>query len=193
MNILGNSFLILSLTFAIIAVIVILIAIHPKNRLRIVSTPRKSAQIIITSPEKSNKCYSSESDIWPYYRRSHVMSSPEQVLYFRLVEALPDCIIFSQVQLSRLLGVRKGSDFIFWFNKINRMSVDFVICDKSSQIISIIELDDKTHDLEDRKIADLKKNKAIADAGIKLIRWYVGSLPSVADIGILFNPSKCIQ
>ncbi|MDD5065310.1 MAG: DUF2726 domain-containing protein [Phycisphaerae bacterium] len=192
MNILGNSFLILSLTFAIIAVIVILVAIHPKNRLRIVNTPRKSEQVIITSPEESNKCDFSGSDVWPYYRRSHVMSSPEQVLYFRLVEALPDCIIFSQVQLSRLLGVGKGSDFIFWFNKINRMSVDFVICDKSSQIISIIELDDKTHDLEDRKIADLKKNKAISDAGIKLIRWYVGSLPSVADIGMLFNSSKYI-
>ena len=46
--------------------------------------------------------------IWPYYAKKP-LSQPEQVLYFRLVEALPDHIVLAQVQLSRLLGVKKAT------------------------------------------------------------------------------------
>src|SRR3972149_6232971 len=42
-------------------------------------------------------------DVWPFYAKKP-LSQPEQILYFRLVQALPDHIILAQVQLSRLLG-----------------------------------------------------------------------------------------
>jgi hypothetical protein len=38
---------------------------------------------------------------WPFYAKK-LLSPAEQVLYFRLVQALPDSIIFAQVQLSRI-------------------------------------------------------------------------------------------
>jgi hypothetical protein len=37
---------------------------------------------------------------WPFYAKKP-LSQPEQILYFRLVQALPDHIILAQVQLSR--------------------------------------------------------------------------------------------
>ncbi len=44
---------------------------------------------------------------WPFYAKKP-LSEPEQVLYYRLVEAMPECMVLAQVQLSRILGVKKG-------------------------------------------------------------------------------------
>src|SRR3989304_7764924 len=97
---------------------------------------------------------------WPFYAKKP-LSQPEQVLYFRLTKALPDAIVLAQVQLSRLLGVKKGNNFQQWHNRINRMSADFVVCNKDSSIVAVIELDDASHEREIRKAADSKKNKAL--------------------------------
>jgi hypothetical protein len=47
---------------------------------------------------------------WPFYVKKP-LTQPEQVLYHRLVKALPDHIVLAQVQVSRVLGVKKGSSF----------------------------------------------------------------------------------
>lgn len=38
---------------------------------------------------------------WPYYAKK-ALTVPEQILYFRLVKALPEHIVLAQVQLSRI-------------------------------------------------------------------------------------------
>lgn len=118
---------------------------------------------------------------WPYYVKKP-LSIPEQVLFFRLVEALPDCIILSQVQLSRVLGVKKGHPFTVWHNKINRMSLDFVVCLKDSTIVAVIELDDKSHEKPDRISADNKKDRALESAEVTILRWQVTNIPTVDEI-----------
>ena len=118
---------------------------------------------------------------WPYYKK-RLLTKPEQILYFKLVEALPECLIFSQVQLSQILGVEKGNSYYEWYNRINRMSVDFVVCNKTADIIALIELDDSTHEQDERKEADRTKNKACADAGIRMIRWKVSAIPDRNEI-----------
>lgn len=118
---------------------------------------------------------------WPFYTKKP-LSQPEQVLYFRLVQALPEHIILAQVQLSRLLGVKKGNNYQAWFNRINRMSADFVVCHKDSSIVAVIELDDATHQKEDRQAADAKKDKALASANVRVIRWQAKAIPDVANI-----------
>jgi hypothetical protein len=118
---------------------------------------------------------------WPFYLK-RLLTQPEQVLYHRLVKALPNHIVLAQVQVSRVLGIKKGSRFHEWNNRINRMTYDFVICDKSFAVIAAIELDDKSHESERRRDTDAKKNKATVDAGLKLIRWKVKSLPDEAMI-----------
>jgi very-short-patch-repair endonuclease len=119
--------------------------------------------------------------VWPFYARKP-LSQPEQVLYFRLVKALPGHIILAQVQLSRLLGVKKGNNYQAWSNRINRMSADFVVCNKDSSIVAVIELDDATHQRDDRQAADSKKDKALASAGVRIVRWHVKCLPDVPTI-----------
>ena len=122
---------------------------------------------------------------WPFYAKKP-LSSPEQVLYFRLCKALPEHIVLAQVALSRILGVKKGYNFGEWFNRINRMSADFVLCSKDSTIVAVIELDDASHEKADRQVADAKKDKALGSAGIRIVRWQAKSIPDEATIKATF-------
>jgi len=128
---------------------------------------------------------------WPFVVRKP-MSVPEQVLYFRLLEALPEHIVLAQVQLSRFLGVKRGHSVQAWQNRINRLSVDFLILKKDATVVAAIELDDKTHQRSDRRAADARKDRALADAGVKLVRWNVADMPSQEGIraGLAGLPSE---
>ena len=131
-------------------------------------------------------------EVWPFYAKKP-LSQPEQVLYFRLIQALPEHIVIAQVQLSRLLGVKKGNNYQAWFNRINRMSADFVVCNKDSSIVAVIELDDATHQREDRQAADAKKDKALASAGVRIVRWQAKSIPDIAAIQTTFMPNTAVK
>jgi very-short-patch-repair endonuclease len=133
-----------------------------------------------------------DDEIWPFYAKKP-LSQPEQILYFRLVQALPAHIVLAQVQLSRLLGVKKGNNYQAWFNRINRMSADFVVCNKDSSIVAIIELDDATHQRKVRQAADAKKDRALASAGIRVLRWQARSLPDIAAIRSTFMPDSAVK
>lgn len=67
------------------------------------------------------------------------------------------------------------------------MSVDFVVVDKELNTVAAIELDDKSHYLdEDRHQADAKKDKALTAAGIRVIRWRCEIMPSTDQIQLTF-------
>jgi very-short-patch-repair endonuclease len=127
-------------------------------------------------------------EVWPFYAKK-LLSQPEQVLYFRLIQAFPEHIVLAQVQLSCLLGVKKGNNYQAWFNRINRMSADFVVCDKDSSIVAVIELDDATHQKEDRQAADAKKDKALTSADIRIVRWQAKAIPDLATIQSTLMPN----
>jgi len=122
---------------------------------------------------------------WPFYAK-RPLSQPEQVLYHRLVKALPEHIVLAQVQVSRVLGVKKGFSFNEWNNRINRLSYDFVVCSRDSTVQAAIELDDKSHDAPSRADTDRKKERATSAAGIRLVRWQAKSLPNEAAIQAAF-------
>lgn len=128
-----------------------------------------------------------KDEVWPFFAKKP-LSSPEQVLYFRLVQALPGNIVLAQVGLSCLLGVKKGNNHQAWLNRISRMSVDFVVCNKDSSVVAVIELDDATHQREDRRAADNKKDRALMAAGIRVVRWQVKAIPDVVGIQKVFLP-----
>jgi hypothetical protein len=105
------------------------------------------------------------------------LSTPEQILYFRLREALPERIVLAQVSLSRILGVENGLESRAWRNKISQKSADFVVCRRDATVVAVIELDDASHERGDRRAADATKEQALSAAGIPLIRWMATALP----------------
>lgn len=122
---------------------------------------------------------------WPFYSKKP-LSQPEQILYHRLVKALPECIVLAQVQASRVLGVKKGVNFGVWNNRINRLSLDFVVCLKDSTVVAVVELDDSSHERADRQEADRRKERALKSAGVAFVRWSVKAMPDQAQIRAAF-------
>jgi hypothetical protein len=114
---------------------------------------------------------------WPLEVRGTVLSQPEQVLYGRLVQALPQNLVFAQVQLSRFLDVRRGVSRQGWFNRISQLSADFLILNRDTNVVAAIELDEASHGHPSRRDADARKTHALRSASVKLIRWHVKSLP----------------
>ena len=78
--------------------------------------------------------------------------------------------IFTQVALNRILEINNRRKQQQLRNRIDRKSIDFVLYDeKTKRIVCCIELDDPTHEREDRIERDLFLDKIFKDA-IKLIR-----------------------
>lgn len=117
---------------------------------------------------------------WPYQPRL-VVTKTEQPLYHRLREAAPKMEVLAQVGLSRVIET-KGGNGNGWFKKINQKTVDFVVCAPDFRPLLVIELDDSSHNRNSRRKADADKDKALNDAGLTVLRWKVGSLPSLEEI-----------
>jgi hypothetical protein len=110
------------------------------------------------------------------------LSTPEQILYFRLAEALPDHIVLAQVAFSRFLKASGGSKKENWskFGTIRQKVADYVICKKDFSIEAVIELDDSSHN----KFNDEKRDETLKQAGINSIRWNVKNLPNAQQIAV---------
>lgn len=150
------------------------------------------AVIVVLTILKAKARGEDGDEVWPFYAKKP-LSQAEQVLYFRLVHALPEHIILAQVQLSRLLGVKKGNNYQAWFNRINRLSADFVVCNRDSSIVAVIELDDATHQKEGRQATDAKKDRAMASAGVRVVRWHAKSIPDIVAIQSAFMRNTAVK
>jgi len=92
------------------------------------------AALALKLPEASRRDpFEAES---PFYARK-LLTAPEQVLYHRLTKALPECIVLSQVQLSRAVGVKKINDAFRYANRITQKSLDFVVCLPDGTIVDV--------------------------------------------------------
>lgn len=116
-----------------------------------------------------------------YFVPKKLMSRPEQILYLRLVEALPEHLVFPQVGLSRVIEA-KGQERRKGFFSISQKSLDYVVCNKDMNTLVAIELDDATHNRADRIKADQVKDEALTSGEIPIIRWNVKQIPDIATI-----------
>ncbi|UOP05538.2 DUF2726 domain-containing protein [Conchiformibius kuhniae] len=116
----------------------------------------------------------------PYHARP-IMTPTELKVYDRLLHALPEYMIFAQVQVSRVVESPPENNR-YWFNLISRLSYDFVVCRTDGTPLAAIEIDDATHNLPERIDADQRKNRATEAAGIAMLRWPVDAVPNVRDI-----------
>lgn len=121
------------------------------------------------------------------YQRQNIMSQTELAVYDLLLQALPNYMIFPQVQASRILNVPKSRDSYYWLNFISRLSYDFVICRQDGTPIATIEIDDKSHNNSKRIATDLRKNRATEAARIVMLRWPVKQIPTIREIEKLIH------
>jgi very-short-patch-repair endonuclease len=119
---------------------------------------------------------------WPLESKRALLTAPEQVLYRRLVNALPHHIVLAQVQLLQMVRFKRRSPPYAVLNRMSRLSVDFVVLTPDTGIVAAIELDDASHRHQHRESADARKTHALRSAGIPLIRWSVSAMPNAMAI-----------
>mgnify|MGYP001346183867 FL=1 len=134
----------------------------------------------------------------PQYKKKPdaLLSKGEAAFFAALTQAVQSrSTIFAQVQLSRLIvpanddshstsSARRSREQTLQ-NKIDRKSVDFVLCNPSTlKVQLIIELDDKSHTRDDRKRRDNFLDDALKSAGIKILH-----IPAAST----YNPAALAQ
>jgi hypothetical protein len=122
------------------------------------------------------------------YVQCRPLSEPEQVLYWRLVEALPECVVLPQVSFSRFMkpapDVKLFSrEYRALYARISQKSVDFLVCLRDFTMVAAIELDDSTSDVP----RDARGDVILKAAGVVPLRVDVQDMPSVEALRAMFT------
>ena len=125
------------------------------------------------------------------YKSVKPLTVPEQTLYWRLSEALPECVILSQVTFSRFMatdtnGRTSFGDRMTLHNRISQKSIDFLVCLKDFTVVAAVELDDSSHRFE----RDAARDQLLESAGIEVLRVHVRDIPSAARLREIFTTDR---
>lgn len=94
----------------------------------------------------------------------------------------------SKVRLADLVSCSATEWRAGYGGAISQKHVDFVLCDPgTTRFVLAIELDDRTHDSEDRKRRDRFLNEVLATVGIRLLRIRASSYYSPPSLRILIH------
>jgi very-short-patch-repair endonuclease len=110
---------------------------------------------------------------YEYRKRNFFMTKSESEFFHILQNVIGEkYYIFAQVHLPTLVDHKiKGQNWFGAFRHISEKSVDFVLCDKINISPKLaIELDDKSHEREDRIRRDGEVEKILKEAGFPLLR-----------------------
>ena len=121
-----------------------------------------------------------------YRLKEHLLSRGELAFYRALVMAVGDrYIVMVKVRLADLVEVDgAGAGTMAARNQVIAKHVDFVLCDvEAVGPVLAIELDDATHGTARGQRADTAKDRALASAGLPLLRVRATATYAAAEIG----------
>ena len=131
-----------------------------------------------------------KADSLPYEKRPSLLSAAERSFYGVLCQAVDQRYsIFAKVRLGDLLEIPWGTPkFRNHLNRINRKHVDFVLCDANSFTpLLVIELDDSSHEREDRQERDAFVDTALDAAGLPILHVSVQHAYAPAEVRALIT------
>jgi very-short-patch-repair endonuclease len=111
-----------------------------------------------------------------YEVRKTLMTPSERLFFEKLKKAIGEKYdIYPQVNLDKIFKVKYlGAKYLFNAAKwaIDRRSVDFLVVDRDTQSpLFAVELDDSSHEQEDRIARDEKVSALFKNSGLDLIRF----------------------
>ncbi len=131
---------------------------------------------------------------WQYQSRKTLMTLAE-LQFFRVLEpAVGEYFrVFSKVRLADIIQPVASKGSRAWYSafaSIKSKHVDFVLCDADTmEFRMVVELDDKSHQREDRMERDIKVDGMLTQAGIPVAHFPVRAQYSVGEIqGRIFEP-----
>lgn len=121
-----------------------------------------------TSQNKKN----TQSQMLEYKLRPFLMTKNESAFYNTLlpIARTKNLTVFTKVRLADLIEPKTKENWQTAFNKIKSKHIDFVLCDPtSSRPLIAIELDDSSHQNEDRSHRDMFVDRALSSAGLPIL------------------------
>jgi len=110
-----------------------------------------------------------------YRRIKHLFTPTEKNFYFSLVKAVDkQFVIFGKVRIADVLtpDMKKSKKWWRAFVKISSKHLDYVLCHPADlSVFCAIELDDRSHQRQDRRKRDVFVNHACENAGLPLLRF----------------------
>jgi len=109
----------------------------------------------------------------PYRRKDYLLTKAERSFLGVLEQAvLGQPRIFAKVRLADLVWMPKGTEQRqSHFNRISSKHIDFLLCDDDAiRPLLVIELDDSSHERQDRKSRDVFVDQALAAAELPMLR-----------------------
>lgn len=122
--------------------------------------------------EKNNICI---EKIYFTYRKKYLLTKNELNFYKNLkvvADELNLCVL-SKIRLADLIevyGHKNNSEYFKYFGKIKAKHIDFALAKKENlQVILLIELDDFTHNRQDRKLRDTFIDEVCKQCNYKIL------------------------
>jgi hypothetical protein len=117
---------------------------------------------------------------WPP-QATRVLTTPERQTYDLLRSALPAHMILAQVPLQRFIKVPTRNSYAEWLRRVGHLSADFVVCDRHSQVIAVVEVRASDEQLSDRaQRRQLRLERVLKAAQIPVHVWDANALPAAA-------------
>ncbi len=129
---------------------------------------------ILNSLIKSKKPSAKSANV--RYRKVKSITTDRELKFYKSLKPIADAkrlVLFSKVRLADIIepcANEKSSEFQSSFNRIKAKHIDFVLCDSMSLApLLAIELDDSTHERNDRKQRDNFVDESMKSAGLSII------------------------
>lgn len=123
---------------------------------------------------------------WPP-EAARVLTVDERQAYDVLRRAFPTHLVLAQVPLSRFLRVPLRRSYTEWLQRVGTLSADLLLCDSGSSVIAIIDIRSATESERARRRHE-RMSRVLRQAGIHVITWREGELPSVPDVRAQLMP-----
>lgn len=141
-------------------------------------------------PQHTNQNYNQN---YPYQATS--LLTEREYGFFRVLKVIANrnnMDVLIKVRLADLVKVSESvptNEFYKYFNKISSKHIDFLLID-GIKVVTLIELDDNTHNRKDRIERDNFVNETVTKCGYRIIHTY-GDTKQIEDAIIQYrNPTR---
>lgn len=115
-----------------------------------------------------------------------VLTLPERQAYDLMRKAMPSQLVLAQVPLARFISVPTRHSYSDWLTRVGRLTVDLVVCDKSSRVVAVVDI--RTDGQSERSARRHERMAQVLQAaGIRVHQWRAEALPSPAEVRALFR------
>lgn len=107
------------------------------------------------------------------YRLDPYLLSKAEFSFYHVLRQIPGdkYDVYPKVRLADIVKVQGGRDYQSAFNRIASKHVDFVICDTTSKVLMVVELDDSTHRQTRAQQSDQFKDGLFEAVGLRCVRF----------------------